>query len=774
MRGGKTSVLSRRTQQPDPIYKGMFGDASVGKTHKAAVAPSASASAHRATPTPTPRAPLRAPSASALRALLRAPLPRPQSPKAASPRPQSPKASPLIEPSIEPYTIVNTLLKKKALVVPQQFKANTEFTYLSHSIYNGKKKDKKGVFITSYHPPSYITYNMLIREIGVFLEDEFYSEEELQEQYRKAKKTEKEALKIKLWKIWYNIIVGDDNEKDYTKKGFTTRTLSQIGKRSGKRKSIGGVGSYNTPPSSPLSEGFASPYNSQPTAAAAAATARPARPAQAATARPAAAAAARPSTTRPVAAVAAATAASPTPEEKVFHQFLFDTMTHYKDSADNTKRDSYGYTDQEYEIAYFKFAFANATEAISRAYDVKLELQKRLVANKVNVHDIVCGITSKGFPYPDPLGYNTIYRPNDKLYLYGMQLPHQFNRDLLLKSMIYLLHMKIYNIADLHGCGDGINRQNPRMNDGIGCNPYDRNCELLMWEKARLLTLTQPETKCTNIKATRTLPQAVIDDYQLKPDELKHLEKGIYYDIKIKDMTAGYFWSWNEISKIKDISRPENSIVVHCLAGAGRTASVMLYLMLRDTMNYLDATEQRGYETEIKTRLAAPHFGMNNIAEVIGMLSAYFVNYSSNIDAATGELFKIGSKILDRQTVAILKQNGVDDALITKILAQGLDTIARNTLIMDGVDMAVIREIEKKQVKSQASCSLLRQRLNRIFFFLAKRFKVNTFYTYGRPTKQALILPNDEFSNPVQRTISDWSNYDRDSASMDVVREWFK
>ena len=764
MRGGKGTASSRINKKTEPFLMGMLGDVPLGKTHKA---PSQRATLIASTPK---AAPLRASTPKAVSARI-AQRPRAASTRApiavrAIQRPRAASASSKTA-SLKPYTIVNTLLKKEALVVPQQFKANTEFTYLSHSIYNEKMKDKKGVLITPKHPPSYITYDKLIREVGLFLEDEFYSEEELQEQYKKANKEERKALKIKLWKIWYNIIAGDDNEEDYTKKGFTTHTLSQIGKR----KSIGGVGSYKTPPSSPLSEGFASPYNSQPTAAAAA-TARPA----AATARPAArpapsqAATARPSTTRPVAAAST----SPTPEEKVFHQFLFDTMTHYKDSADNTKRDSYGYTDQEYEIAYFKFAFANATEAISRAYDVKLDLQKRLAVNKVKVHDIVCGSTPNNFPYPDPLGYNTIYRPNDKLHLFGMQLPHQFNRDLLLKSMIYLLHMKIYNIADLHGCGDGINRQNPRMNDGIGCNPYDRNCELLMWEKARLLTLTQPETKCTNIKASRTLPQAVIDEYQLKPDELKHLEKGTYYDIKIKDMTAGYFWSWNEISKIKDISKPENSIVVHCLAGAGRTASVMLYLMLRDTMNYLDATEQRGYETEIKSRLAAPHFGMNNIAEVIGMLSAYFVNYSSNIDAATGELFKLGSKILDRQTVAILKQNGVDDALINKILGQGLDTLARNTLIMDGVDMAVIKDIEKKQVKSQASCSLLRQRLNRIFFFLAKRFKVNTFYTYGRPTKQALILPNDEFSNPVQRAISDWSNYDRDSASRDIVREWFK
>jgi hypothetical protein len=308
------------------------------------------------------------------------------------------------------------------------------------------------------------------------------------------------------------------------------------------------------------------------------------------------------------------------------------------------------------------------------------------------------------------------------------------------------------------------------MDKGVGCNPFDRECEPRMWERARFLTIQQHnETKCGDIQGADKMNLSKLTD-----DEIKYLDKGTYYDIKIKDMTAGGLSSWIEISTIKDVSKPENSLVVHCLAGAGRTASVMLYLMLRDTMNYLDATEQRGYETEIKTRLAAPHFGLSNIAEVIGMLSAYFVNYSSNIEAATGELFKLGSKILDRQTEAILKQNGVDDALITKILTQGMDTLTRNTLIMDGVNDATIKDIEKKQIRSQATNTLLRQRLSRILFFLAKRFNVNTFYTYGRPTKQVLILPNDEFSNPVERTVSNWSTYDRDSASRDAVREWFK
>ena len=763
MRGGKGTASSRITQNTDPFLMTMLGDVSLGKTHKPP-SPRATpkvASSPRATPkvAPSPRAtPILAPSPRATPIV--APSPRAQRPRAASariavraiPRQRPSSASPKAS-SLEPYTITNTLLKKEALVVPSQFKPNTEFTYLSHSIYNENKKDKKGVFITPDHLSANITYDKLIREIGVFLEDEFYSEDELQEQYNKADDEEKKFLELKLWKIWYNIIAGEDNED--VDKRYSSLSLSQLGGR----KSIGGVGSYATPPSSPLS--FASPFNSKALSPAAA------RPAAARPAAPSVRPSPSPAATRP-------SSSSPTPEEKVFHQFLFDTMTHYKDSADNTKRDSYGYTDREYEIAYFKFAFDNATEAITRAYDIKMGLKKGIADNKVNVHNIVCGYTPAKFPYPDPLGYNTVYRPNDKLHLFGMQLPHQFNRDLLFTTMIYLFHMKIYNIADLHGCADAINRQNPRMNDGIGCNPYDRDCEPQMWETARQLTLAQPETKCLNMKPTRTLTQDVIDNFQLQPDELKYLENGKYYDIKIKDMTAGYFWSWNEISKIKDISKPENSIVVHCLAGAGRTASVMLYLMLRDTRNYLNAKEKQGYEAEIRSRLAEPHFGLSNIAEVIGMLSAYFVNYSSNIEAATGELFKLGSKILDRQAVAILRKKGVDDTLINKILAQGLYTQTRNELKRHGVDDATIKEIEKRQARSQASCSLLRQRLSRIFFFLAKKFKVNTFYTYGRPTQRVLILPNDEFSNPVKRTISDWSTYDKDSASRDTVRDWFK
>jgi SOS response regulatory protein OraA/RecX len=202
------------------------------------------------------------------------------------------------------------------------------------------------------------------------------------------------------------------------------------------------------------------------------------------------------------------------------------------------------------------------------------------------------------------------------------------------------------------------------------------------------------------------------------------------------------------------------------LAGAGRTGSALLYLLMRDTGNSLSDAEKQRYYEEIKDRLAKRHFGLNNIAEVIGVLRTYFVNKSRSVKFATRELFKLGSRIMDKKTEEMLRGKGVDDKQIKKILEQGIDTDMYEYL-MSKIDETELSELDDRQNKSQATSSLLRQRLNRIFFFLAKEFKVNRFYTYGRPSTQVLMLPNDEFSNPVKRVVSDWGIYDRDE-----VRKW--
>ena len=94
---------------------------------------------------------------------------------------------------------------------------------------------------------------------------------------------------------------------------------------------------------------------------------------------------------------------------------------------------------------------------------------------------------------------------------------------------------------------------------------------------------------------------------------------------------------------------------------------------------------------------------------------------------------------------------------------QGMDDDTRRELLKyKGVDTTTIKTIEKQQIKSHAIASLLRQRLNRIFFFLAKEFGVKRFFTYGRPTKKVEVLSHDEFSEPVMCEVEDWSIYGDD------------
>jgi hypothetical protein len=182
--------------------------------------------------------------------------------------------------------------------------------------------------------------------------------------------------------------------------------------------------------------------------------------------------------------------------------------------------------------------------------------------------------------------------------------------------------------------------------------------------------------------------------------------------------------------------------------------------------------EKIKYETNIKKMLAEKHLGLKNIAEVVGVLRAYFVNYSDNVKFATKELFQLCSRIMYNETEQMLRQNGFKDDTIKTIQQQGIDTDMYQQLFSI-IGEEKISEIDDRQVKSQASCSLLRQRLNRIFFFLAKEFKVSRFYTYGRPTEQVLILPDDEFSILVLRDVSDWGIYDSwNSTNMETVRKW--
>jgi hypothetical protein len=152
-----------------------------------------------------------------------------------------------------------------------------------------------------------------------------------------------------------------------------------------------------------------------------------------------------------------------------------------------------------------------------------------------------------------------------------------------------------------------------------------------------------------------------------------------YKNIKdIVDMTAGTIVSWNQINNLP-VASSENRMIIHCYAGKGRTGTTLLFLRLRD----ID-------DINIVSRLNKEHLGYSNIIDLINNLSELFNSKKS-------------SQIHEE---------------------------AENNL-----DINYWKEVKKEVFKIEQiwHVKLLRQRLNRIFYFLAKSYNVKVFYLYAIP-----------------------------------------
>jgi hypothetical protein len=179
-----------------------------------------------------------------------------------------------------------------------------------------------------------------------------------------------------------------------------------------------------------------------------------------------------------------------------------------------------------------------------------------------------------------------------------------------------------------------------------------------------------------------------------------------YKNIKdIVDMTAGSFLAWKQINDLP-VASSTNRMVIHCFAGKGRTGTTLLFLRLRDIN-----------DMNIETRLTQEHLGYENINDLIKNLK---------------ELFRPKEE---------------DEDNLHKYYWE-----------------EVIKEVFK--IDEFWHVKLLRQRLNRIFYFLAKTYNVKTFYLYSIPFKEKFgkfdYRFKSYFEKPYEVTIN-WRDFDHES-----------
>ena len=329
--------------------------------------------------------------------------------------------------------------------------------------------------------------------------------------------------------------------------------------------------------------------------------------------------------------------------------------------------------------------------------------------------------------------YPYMYRPFRYFPIYSINLKNKFCRKYLLGKFFYLINsMKdLTTFVDLQDC------QSTGEVTGIatGCNPYDRDA--------------MPEMFNLAVKILTELKN--IDDRQRTYLSIPYFE----------DMKAGTIYSWNKLSDIPPLFNNAH-VCFNYSSAKGGTAIVLLFLRLREARKQSEISlvqdivehDDRAYlrlisEEEVIIGLKNIHFGYRDIFEVIRKFKDLFKYLM--ID------YKYFEKNYD-YSVYMKERKKADNMEHLVYMKISEDEDAFHDLVENDIF----------NTKFIWHVKLLRQRLIRIFYFLAKHHKIQKFYLY-RSSSDSSNFPDQThfyktatyedikklFSDPVEMSI-DW------------------
>ena len=174
----------------------------------------------------------------------------------------------------------------------------------------------------------------------------------------------------------------------------------------------------------------------------------------------------------------------------------------------------------------------------------------------------------------------------DGLEVYGSSIPHQ-NIHKCLATFQFYMHVKnIKRIISLQGCDveDGVSTDNCQGFLYPNKTKIDKKYESRIWNALKEVSLLHSED--TNIE---------------------------FVNHKIVDMTAGNLTEWRVLYNY-DYKNKDQITLIHCLAGFGRTGSILFLIWLKQYYENPDITEN----------VSTPYLGYSNGSIMITTLTLLF------------------------------------------------------------------------------------------------------------------------------------------------------